>query len=231
MAELGALAQMPEANIIKLPNISASIPQMKACIEELQGEGFPIPEYPENPCNDVERSIRQRYDSVKGSAVNPVLREGNSDRRCSPAVKAYARANPHSMGAWEAESCSIVSSMESGDFFANEQSHTVDSAQSVRIELHTGDGAIHSLKESVSLQAGEVLDASFMSVKALRSFLREQIIASKESGLLFSLHMKATMMKVSDPIIFGHAVSVYFDTLLRSTQTRLLQWVLMSGMA
>ena len=215
LAELGALAQMSEANIIKLPNISASIPQMKACIEELQGKGFPIPEYPENPCNDVERSIRQRYDSVKGSAVNPVLREGNSDRRCSPAVKAYARANPHSMGAWEAESRSIVSSMESGDFFANEQSHTVDSAQSVRIELHTGDGAIHSLKESVSLQAGEVLDASFMSVKALRSFLREQIIASKESGLLFSLHMKATMMKVSDPIIFGHAVSVYFDTLFK----------------
>ena len=215
LAELGALAQMSEANIIKLPNISASIPQMKACIEELQGKGFPIPEYPENPCNDVERSIRQRYDSVKGSAVNPVLREGNSDRRCSPAVKAYARANPHSMGTWEAESRSIVSSMESGDFFANEQSHTVDSAQSVRIELHTGDGAIHSLKESVSLQAGEVLDASFMSVKALRSFLREQIIASKESGLLFSLHMKATMMKVSDPIIFGHAVSVYFDTLFK----------------
>ena len=215
LAELGALAQMPEANIIKLPNISASIPQMKACIEELQGKGFPIPEYPENPCNDVERSIRQRYDSVKGSAVNPVLREGNSDRRCSPAVKAYARANPHSMGAWEVESRSIVSSMESGDFFANEQSHTVDSAQSVRIELHTGDGAIHSLKESVTLQAGEIFDASFMSVKALRSFLREQIIASKESGLLFSLHMKATMMKVSDPIIFGHAVSVYFDTLFK----------------
>lgn len=215
LAELGALAQLPEANIIKLPNISASIPQMKACIEELQGKGFPLPEYPESPCNDAERSIRQRYDSVKGSAVNPVLREGNSDRRCSPAVKAYARANPHSMGAWEAESQSLVSSMSSGDFFANEQSQTVDREQSVRIELHASDGAIHSLKESVDLQAGEILDTSFMSVKALRSFLKEQIVASKELGLLFSLHMKATMMKVSDPIIFGHAVSVYFDTLFQ----------------
>lgn len=215
LAELGALAQLPEANIIKLPNISASIPQMKACIEELQGKGYALPEYPENPSSDRERSIRERYDSVKGSAVNPVLREGNSDRRCASAVKAYARANPHSMGAWEAESRSLVSSMSSGDFFANEQSHTVESAQSVRIELHCSDGAIHSLKQSIALQAGEVIDASFMSVKALRAFLKEQLTVSKDTGILFSLHMKATMMKVSDPIIFGHAVSVYFESLFQ----------------
>lgn len=212
LSELGELAKSPEANIIKLPNISASIPQLKACIEELQGKGYAIPDYPENPNSDEAIEIKKRYDSVKGSAVNPILREGNSDRRCSPAVKAYAKANPHSMGAWDSKSRSKVSSMSEGDFFENEQSVTIDADQNVSIQLHANDGEVITLKESLSLIKGEVFDASFLSVAKLRAFLKEAIHSSKDEGLLFSLHMKATMMKVSDPIIFGHAVSVYFES-------------------
>jgi isocitrate dehydrogenase len=212
LSELGELAKLPEANIIKLPNISASIPQLKDCIQELQAKGYAIPDYPESPDSDEAIEIKKRYDSVKGSAVNPVLREGNSDRRCSPAVKAYAKANPHSMGAWESASCSKVSSMSAGDFFENEQSLTLENNQAVSIQLHTNDGEVIILKESLDLIKGEVLDASFLSVKKLREFFKDQIRISKEERLLFSLHMKATMMKVSDPIIFGHAVSVYFDS-------------------
>lgn len=212
LLELGELAKSPEANIIKLPNISASIPQLKACINELQGKGYAIPDYPESPESDEEAEIKKRYDSVKGSAVNPVLREGNSDRRCAPAVKAYAKANPHSMGAWDSGIRSKVSSMSTGDFFENELSVTLENDQTLSIQLHTNDGEVIILKESLNLIKDEVLDASFMSVLKLREFLQEVISYSKKEELLFSLHMKATMMKVSDPIIFGHAVSVYFES-------------------
>ena len=212
LLELGELAKLPEANIIKLPNISASIPQLKDCINELQAKGYVIPDYPENPDSAEAVEIKKRYDSVKGSAVNPVLREGNSDRRCSPAVKAYAKAHPHSMGAWDSDIRSKVSSMSTGDFFENEQSVTFEDAETVSIQLHANDGEVITLKESLNLIKGEVLDASFMSIAKLRAFLKEAINLSKEEGLLFSLHMKATMMKVSDPIIFGHAVSVYFES-------------------
>ena len=212
LAELGALAKTPEANIIKLPNISASIPQMKAAIAELQGQGFALPDYPDSPQTDEERDNKARYDKVKGSAVNPVLREGNSDRRAPKAVKEYARKNPHSMGAWSAESKSQVATMKQGDFRSNEQSVTLSEATTARIVHVAKDGAETELKSSVPLLAGEVLDATKMSKKALLAFLREQIKAAQESGVLFSLHMKATMMKVSDPIIFGHAVRVFFET-------------------
>lgn len=212
LLELGELAKLPEANIIKLPNISASIPQLKDCINELQAKGYAIPDYPENPDSAEAIEIKKRYDSVKGSAVNPVLREGNSDRRCSPAVKAYAKAHPHSMGAWDSDIRSKVSSMSTGDFFENEQSVTFEDDETVSIQLHANDGEVITLKESLNLIKGEVLDASFMSIAKLRAFLKEAINLSKEEGLLFSLHMKATMMKVSDPIIFGHAVSVYFES-------------------
>ena len=212
LLELGELAKLPEANIIKLPNISASIPQLKDCINELQAKGYAIPDYPENPDSAEAVEIKKRYDSVKGSAVNPVLREGNSDRRCSPAVKAYAKAHPHSMGAWDSDIRSKVSSMSTGDFFENEQSVTFENDETVSIQLHANDGEVITLKESLNLIKGEVLDASFMSIAKLRAFLKEAINLSKEEGLLFSLHMKATMMKVSDPIIFGHAVSVYFES-------------------
>ena len=212
LSELGALAKLPEANIIKLPNISASIPQMKECIRELQINGYSIPDYPESPSNEAEASFKELYDSIKGSAVNPVLREGNSDRRCSPAVKAYSKANPHSMGTWSPESKSRVTSMKSGDFFANEQSVTVDRKQDVRIELHTNTGDVICLKDGLTLTKGEVIDTTYMCVETLRNFLKEAIEYSKKGKLLFSLHMKATMMKVSDPIIFGHAVTVYFES-------------------
>lgn len=212
LSELGALAKLPEANIIKLPNISASIPQMKDCIRELQSNGYSIPDYPESPSSEAENSFKERYDSIKGSAVNPVLREGNSDRRCSPAVKAYSKANPHSMGSWGPEIKSRVTSMKSGDFFANEQSVTVDRKQDVKIELHTNSGEVICLKEGLTLNKGEVLDTTYLCVETLRNFLKEAIEDSKKENLLFSLHMKATMMKVSDPIIFGHAVSVYFKS-------------------
>jgi len=216
LTELGGLAKSPSANIIKLPNISASIPQMKACIEELQSQGYAIPSYPEAPKTEAELSIQKIYDSVKGSAVNPVLREGNSDRRCSPAVKAFAKVNPHTMGAWSATSNSKVSSMSEGDFFENEKSVTLPADTKVSVELHTREGPITQLKKPFSLKQGEVLDATFMSVGKLREFFSDQMKLTKDQGLLYSLHMKATMMKVSDPIIFGHAVSVYFDSVFNA---------------
>ena len=214
LAELGALAKTPEANIVKLPNISASIPQLKAAIAELQGLGFDLPDYPDEPANEAEKDLKARYDKVKGSAVNPVLREGNSDRRAPKAVKEYARNNPHSMGAWSADSKTRVASMGENDFRSNEKSVTVENATDVRIELVGTDGSTTVLKESTPLLAGEVIDATAMRKDALVSFLEEQVAAAKAEGNLFSLHMKATMMKVSDPIIFGHGVRAYFKDLI-----------------
>ena len=211
LAELGEIAKTPEANIVKLPNISASIPQMKAAIKELQAKGFALPDYPEDPKNDEEKETKARYDKVKGSAVNPVLREGNSDRRAPRAVKEYARKNPHRMGAWSADSKTHVSSMSHGDFYGSEKSYTTTKATSVNIELTKADGETVTLKSNLRLQEGEVIDGSAMSKKALRTFLAEQVKEAKEQGVLFSIHMKATMMKVSDPIIFGHAVTTYFS--------------------
>ncbi len=213
LAELGELAKTPEANIIKLPNISASVPQLTATIKELQAKGYALPDYPEEPKDDKEQEIKSRYDKVKGSAVNPVLREGNSDRRAPKAVKEYARKNPHSMGEWSSDSKSHVSTMNSGDFRSNEKSVTIENATTARIEHLAEDGSVTVLKESVPLQAGEIIDGTFMSKDALVRFLNEQVADAKESGVLFSLHMKATMMKVSDPIIFGHGVKAYFSEL------------------
>ena len=210
LAELGEMAKTPEANIIKLPNISASIPQLVATIKELQKQGYKLPDYPENPKDDKEKDIKTRYDKVKGSAVNPVLREGNSDRRAPLSVKAYARKHPHKMGAWSSDSKTHVSHMKGGDFFSNEKSRTIPAATTAKIEFVGADGKTTLLKDKIALQAGEVLDATFMSVKALRKFLEEQIEDAKAKGILFSLHMKATMMKVSDPKIFGHGVTVYY---------------------
>ena len=210
LAELGRLATTPEANIIKLPNISASIPQMKAAIAELQAQGYDLPDYPEEPTTDEEHAAKAAYDAVKGSAVNPVLREGNSDRRAPGAVKAYAKAHPHRMGAWSGDSASHVSSMEANDFFGNERSTTIDGATTARIEHVDGEGTVTVLREGIALEDGEVADASFMSRGALVSFLEQQVAEARDAGVLFSLHMKATMMKVSDPIIFGHAVRAYF---------------------
>lgn len=209
LAELGELAKSPEANIIKLPNISASLPQMKACIRELQSKGYKLPDYPDEPSSEEEKSIKASYDKVKGSAVNPVLREGNSDRRAPAAVKQYVRKNPHRMGEWAPDSKSVVSSMSDKDFFANEKSVTIDEATTAKVELVTAEGAT-VLKDGLALQTGEVLDGTFMSAKALREFLAAEIASTKDAGTLFSLHLKATMMKVSDPIIFGHCVSVIF---------------------
>ncbi len=213
LAELGRLAKTPEANIIKLPNISASVPQLKAAIAELQAKGYKLPDYPEEPANPEEAEILARYNKVKGSAVNPVLREGNSDRRAPKAVKEYARQNPHRMGKWSSDSKSHVSTMSSGDFFSNEKSVTVPNATTVRIEHVGADGTTTTLKDGLALQAGEIIDSTFMSKKALVAFLDEQVADARDKGVLFSLHMKATMMKVSDPIIFGHAVRVYFKDL------------------
>lgn len=212
LAELGELAKQPSANIIKLPNISASIPQLVAAIKELQAKGYSLPDYPEEPKDEKEASIKARYDSVKGSAVNPVLREGNSDRRAPASVKAYAQKNPHSMGEWKSDSKSHVASMESGDFFGSEKSVTVDAATTVRIELAGADGSVKVLKASTPLLAGEVIDASVLSKAALRSFIAKEIADAKAQDVLFSVHLKATMMKVSDPIIFGHVVSVFFES-------------------
>ena len=214
LAELGALAKTPAANIIKLPNISASVPQLIAAITELQSQGYDLPDYPEDPQNDAEKEVKSRYDKIKGSAVNPVLREGNSDRRAPKAVKEYAKANPHSMGAWSKDSKTSVATMGANDFRSNEQSVTVAADGEVRIEHVATDGAVTVLKESTALLAGEILDASVMSRQALVAFLEDQVAAAKESGVLFSLHMKATMMKVSDPIIFGHCVRVFFKDLI-----------------
>ena len=212
LAELGELAKKPEANIIKLPNISASVPQLKAAIKELQAKGYALPDYPEEPSTDQERDIKSRYDKIKGSAVNPVLREGNSDRRAPVPVKAYAKKHPHSMGAWSADSKSHVASMANGDFYGSEKSTTIESACQFKIEFVADSGEVTELKGFAPLQAGEVIDASVMSKKALVSFLEEQVAEAKSQDVLFSLHMKATMMKVSDPIIFGHAVSVYYKS-------------------
>lgn len=219
LAELGELALRPEANIIKLPNISASVPQLKAAIAELQLQGFDIPNYPEEPETDEDKEIKSRYDKVKGSAVNPVLREGNSDRRAPKPVKQYARKNPHSMGAWSSDSKTHVATMNEGDFRSNEKSITVAEAGDVKIEFVDDKGAVTVLKETTTLTAGEVIDATVMSKKALITFLEEQIADAKDKGILFSLHMKATMMKVSDPIIFGHAVQVFFKDLFDKHQT------------
>jgi isocitrate dehydrogenase len=215
LAELGQLCTQPEANIIKLPNISASVPQLKAAVAELQGQGYALPSYPENPQTDTEHDIRARYAKVMGSAVNPVLREGNSDRRAPKAVKEYARKHPHSMGAWSADSKTSVGTMGGqGDFFSNEKSVTVAAATDVKIEFTSTDGSTQVLKASTPLKAGEILDATVMSKTALVSFLEHQIAKAKADGTLFSVHLKATMMKVSDPIIFGHVVKVFFKDLL-----------------
>lgn len=210
LEELGSTAKNPEANIIKLPNISASIPQLNEAITELQNKGYALPNYPDEPKSDVEKEIKSRYDKIKGSAVNPVLREGNSDRRAPRAVKNYAKKNPHTMGAWSSDSKTHVATMEHGDFKANEKSITLASATDIKIELQQTDGTTVVLKEKLALLEGEIIDATVMSRKALLSFLKEQLKDAKENGVLFSLHMKATMMKVSDPIIFGHAVKTFF---------------------
>ena len=210
LSQLGDLAKTPAANIIKLPNISASIPQLRAAIEELQAKGYDLPDYVEEPENDEQADAKARYDKIKGSAVNPVLREGNSDRRAPLAVKKYAQANPHSMGEWESDTASHVSMMGENDFVSNELSTTIAADDSLRIEHVAGDGTATVLKYAVPVLAGEVVDATFMSVEALRNFLAAEIADAKDKGLLFSLHLKATMMKVSDPILFGHAVKLFF---------------------
>ncbi len=210
LALLGELVKTPDANVIKLPNISASIPQLVAAVKELQNQGYDLPDYPETPRTDEERAVRARYDKIKGSAVNPVLREGNSDRRAPLAIKNYAKKNPHSMGAWKSASKTNVVTMSSNDFHHNEKSVTLPAATTATIEFVDGSGNVTVLKDGLALQEGEVLDATFMSVKALRSFLATEIAKCNADGTLFSLHMKATMMKVSDPIIFGHCVSVFF---------------------
>ena len=213
LTELGKLALTPEANIIKLPNVSASVPQLKAAIAELQAQGFAVPDYPEEAKTDLDKDYKARYDRIKGSAVNPVLREGNSDRRAPRAVKEYARANPHSMGAWDPNTRSHVATMKAGDFRSNEQSTTVAGATKVAIEFTAADGTKTVLRKPFAIQDGEIIDATIMQKDALVSFLQEQIADARSTGLLFSLHMKATMMKVSDPIIFGHAVRAYFADL------------------
>jgi isocitrate dehydrogenase len=210
LAELGELVQTPDANVIKLPNISASVPQLKAAISELQEHGYDIPAYPEDPRDDEQREIRARYDKVKGSAVNPVLRQGNSDRRASESVKAYARKHPHSMGEWSSDSRSHVSTMSDGDFRSTERSVTVPQEGKVRVEHVAEDGKVTALREEIPVLAGEILDAAVMRCRALDRFFAEQMEDAKDKGVLFSVHLKATMMRVSDPIIFGHAVRAYF---------------------
>ncbi|MBW3628417.1 MAG: NADP-dependent isocitrate dehydrogenase [Gemmatimonadetes bacterium] len=211
LAELGQLVKTPEANVIKLPNVSASVPQLKACIAELRSSGYPLPDYPDEPKTDQERETRARYDRAKGSAVNPVLREGNSDRRAPRSVKDFARANPPRMKPWPQGSKTHVATMGSGDFRSNEKSLTAAEPTTVRIEHVAPDGTVTPLKASLELQAGEVFDATFMSRRSLVEFLREQVEDARRQGVLFSIHLKATMMKVSDPIIFGHAVRVFFE--------------------
>lgn len=213
LAALGRLVKTAEANVIKLPNISASVPQLVAAVKELQAQGYDIPDYPENPVSEAEKQVRAKFDTIKGSAVNPVLREGNSDRRAARAVKKYAMANPHSMGAWSASSKTSVASMSFGDFRSNERSVTLSAAQAgpARIELVSANGDVQVLKDGLDFPEGTIVDATFMSVKALRQFLDGQIEATKKAGVLFSLHLKATMMKVSDPIIFGHVVKAYLQ--------------------
>lgn len=225
LAELGALVKTPEANVIKLPNISASVPQLEDAIKELQDKGFAIPDYPRDPQTEADQQIRARFDAIKGSAVNPVLREGNSDRRAANAVKSYAQSNPHRMGSWSSDSKTHVSTMGANDFRSNETSVTLSAAQAgdARIELKGKDGAVTVLKDGISYAAGTVVDATFMSAKALDSFLDAQIAATKEAGILFSLHLKATMMKVSDPILFGHAVRAYLKPIFEAHADALAQ--------
>jgi isocitrate dehydrogenase len=206
LSDMGKMATTPEANIIKTPNISASIPQLKEAIAELQSQGYAIPSYPDTPNTDEEKSARARYDKIKGSAVNPVLREGNSDRRAPLSVKNYARKHPHSMGAWSQNSLTHIAHMSEGDFFHNEQSTTVNQEGTYCIEFAGNDGSTKELKSNSPLKAGEIIDVTFMSRKKLIAFLEQQVADAKAQGVLFSLHMKATMMKVSDPIIFGYAV-------------------------
>ncbi|WP_276391410.1 NADP-dependent isocitrate dehydrogenase [Eudoraea chungangensis] len=213
LTELGNLAKTPDANIIKLPNISASIPQLKDAISELQSKGYAIPDYPDEPSSDSEANIKSRYDKIKGSAVNPVLREGNSDRRAPLPIKNYAKKNPHSMGAWSSDSKTHVATMKDGDFKSNEQSLTIEKASKVRVVLRDNEGKTTVLKDNISLLAGEIIDTTIMNKKALLQFLKQQLKEAKKNGLLFSVHLKATMMKVSDPIIFGHVVEVFFEKL------------------
>ena len=213
LAELGALAKSPDANIIKLPNISASIPQLKAAIAELQGQGFALPDYPDDPSTDEEKDVRARYDKIKGSAVNPVLREGNSDRRAPLSVKNYAKANPHSMGAWSADSKTNVATMSSGDFRHNEKSVVIEADGKIKIQFVAADGTTTVLKDSFPVLANEIVDGTLMSASALDEFLTAQVARAKDEGILLSAHLKATMMKVSDPIIFGHVVKAYFPEL------------------
>ena len=213
LAELGALAKTPEANIIKLPNISASVPQLKAAVAELQSQGYALPDYPDNPSSDEETDIRSRFDKIKGSAVNPVLREGNSDRRAPLSVKNYARQNPHSMGAWSPESKTNVATMAADDFRSNEKSVVIDADTNIKIQLVKADGTVKVLKRAFPVLAGEVIDGTVMRAAALDAFLTDQVARAKKEGVLFSAHLKATMMKVSDPIIFGHVVKAYFADL------------------
>jgi isocitrate dehydrogenase len=219
LAELGQLATTPEANIIKLPNVSASVPQLKAAIAELQSHGYALPNFPEDPQNDEEKSVKAKYAKILGSAVNPVLREGNSDRRAPKAVKNYAKANPHSMGAWSSTSKTHVASMETGDFYGSEKSVTVADATDVKIEFIGKDGSTSVLKASTPLKAGEIIDSSVMNLNALKSFVAKTIKEAKEQGILLSVHLKATMMKVSDPIIFGAIVEVYFKDVFEKYAT------------
>jgi isocitrate dehydrogenase len=216
LAELGRLAEEPTANIIKLPNISASVPQLQAAIAELQSQGFAVPDYPESPETDEEKDVRARYDKVKGSAVNPVLRQGNSDRRAPASVKAYAKAHPHRMGAWSADSKTRVATMGAGDFFHNEKSVVIPADDTLTIRLVAEDGSVTVLKDGLKVLAGEVVDGTFMSVRALRAFLAEQVAQAKAEDVLFSAHLKATMMKVSDPIIFGHVVQAFLPALFET---------------
>ncbi|CAN7568018.1 NADP-dependent isocitrate dehydrogenase [Paraburkholderia sp. 22099] len=223
LAELGGLTTRPEANIIKLPNISASVPQLKAAITELRDQGYKLPSYPDEAKTDAEKDVKARYDKIKGSAVNPVLREGNSDRRAPLSVKNYARKHPHKMGAWSANSKSHVSHMSGGDFYGSEKSALIAAAGSVKIELAAADGSKTVLKEKTAVQAGEIIDASVLSRNALRSFIEAEIADAKSKGVLFSVHLKATMMKVSDPIIFGHVVSVFYKDVLTKHADALAQ--------
>jgi isocitrate dehydrogenase len=210
LAELGDLAKTPDANIIKLPNISASVPQLKATIAELQAQGYDLPAYPEEPSTDEEKDVRARYDKVKGSAVNPVLREGNSDRRAPQAVKNFAKAHPHSMGEWSKDSKTRVATMSSDDFRDNEKSVIIDADDTLTIRLRTEAGDTKVLKESLPVLAGEIVDSTKMNAAALDEFVKDQIAAAKADGVLFSVHLKATMMKVSDPILFGKVIEAFF---------------------
>ena len=215
LSELGQIVKLPEANIIKLPNVSASIPQLESVIAELQAHGYDVPNYPSNPQSDEDKALKATFSKVLGSAVNPVLREGNSDRRAPASVKSYAQKNPHSMGAWSTDSKTAVASMSEGDFYGSEKSTTITDATQFTIQFESADGSIEELKAPASLQAGEIIDAAVMSQSSLRDFLTQAIAQAKEQGVLFSVHMKATMMKVSDPIIFGQAVSVFFEDVFK----------------